>query len=187
MILLPLIFYTLSDEQRSLIEQIYRRDATIMLQVAKKFLNDQSLAEDMVQQAFQKIIEQIEKNFCDLCNKSTGYFVIIVKNLCIDYKRRADRELSCDEMSYESEQLQGEPIAETPERIAISNESYERLLAIIDELDEAYKLPLKLKLIHKLTTAQIAELLERPEATVNSQIYRGRRILIEKIGKEMEL
>lgn len=187
-IISPILLLALSDDQRRWIEQIYERDVKVLLQTAKKYVKEQSIAEDIVQQAFIKIIRRLEEKDIDLCSKTTGYFVIIVKNLCLDHLRaqKTHDEISYDAILFEGKDFQNKASDfGDPSALVISQDGYERILRAIRQLDEKYLLPIQLKLLHGLSEKQIAETLGISEKNVNSRIYRARKLLIEKIKKEV--
>ncbi|MDO4710643.1 MAG: sigma-70 family RNA polymerase sigma factor [Peptostreptococcaceae bacterium] len=181
----PILLSALNDEQRGLIERIYERDSKTMLQTAMKYVKEQSTAEDIVQQVFVKILRQIEEKNIDLCSKTTGYFVIMVKNHCIDHLRaQKNQDLSYDAMLYEGGAFESRASdLGDPSELIISREGYDRIIGAIRQLDEKYLLPIQLKLLHGLSEKQIAETLGLSEKNVNSRIYRARKLLIEQIRK----
>lgn len=184
----PVLFFALTESQQKQIEKIYFQYSETMYKTAKIILKNESLADEVVQQSFVKIMDILEKNNEELCSKTSGYFVIIVKHLCIDLLRKenAHAHISWDELPYETEQDQ-EPSTsfQDPSKLVVSDEGYGRLIQFVMELDDKYSTPLKLKLIHGMTEKEIAQLLEMNEKTVGSRIYRGRQILIKRIEEEV--
>lgn len=182
--LLPICFYTLNEEQKSIIEKIYEQHGELMLRTAKKYLSDQSLAEDVLQRAFEKIISDFDNNRINYCNKTAGYFVIMVRNLCMDSIRRRSREniISTDAMDYEGVEQSEQS---NPECIVLSKESHDRIMEFIDSMEPIYREALLLRLVHNLSGKEMSELLGVSEITVNARVHRGRKLLIEKIQKEV--
>lgn len=184
----PMLLSALNEDQRSLIERIYERDSKTMILTAMKYVKEQSTAEDIVQQVFVKIIRQLEENNIELCSKTTGYFVIMVKNRCIDHLRaqKTHDDISYDDLLFEGEEFQNKTSDHIdPSELVISQERYDKILQAIRRLDEKYLIPIRLKLLHNLSEKQIAETLGLSEKNVNSRIYRARKLLIEEIRKEV--
>ncbi len=184
--LLSIIFLTLSEEQQHQVEQIYEQYGELMLRTAKYFLSDQSLAEEMLQQSFVKIIKLAEENNFDFCNKTASFYVSIVRNLCRDYRRKQKKEnaISIDAMAYEGlelSEMQNEDF--NPEKIFIGHEMREEVMGFIDELKPIYKEALLLRLVHGISIREVAQLLGEKEETINSRYHRGRNMLIEKIQR----
>lgn len=61
------------------------------------------------------------------------------------------------------------------------NDHSRRIMGLASQLPEAYREPLLLKALHGMRTRQIAEILDIPEATVDTRISRARRMVREMI------
>ena len=81
-----------SEEDKSKFEQIYNTHKQTMFYVANRIIKDQYLAEDIVHQAFLKIIDNLDKINEINCHKTRSFIVIIVQNLSIDFYRKRKRE-----------------------------------------------------------------------------------------------
>ncbi len=208
MFFIPLtLFALLNAEQQNQLQTIYEKHGQKMYHAALYFTkNNESLSMDIVQDAFVKIIglmekmeqsesdAENEKNFSDLCSRPSNYFVLIVRSVFLDYTRKQKKErenfneTSWDDMLYEGKNIDNISSIQdykTPEEILLSKESTERLLDYIKDMSEKYREPLLLRLVHQLSEKEIAELLGIPLKTVNSQIFRGRQMLMEAIKKEV--
>jgi RNA polymerase sigma-70 factor (ECF subfamily) len=71
------------------------------------------------------------------------------------------------------------PIAGDP--VALDDEA-RKVLGLASRLPEAYREPLMLRAVHGLRGKHIAEILDLPEATVETRITRARRMLREGMG-----
>jgi len=60
----------------------------------------------------------------------------------------------------------------------------QRVMRLAAQLPEAYREPLLLKAVHGLRTRHIAEILDLPEATVDTRVSRARRMLRELLHNE---
>ena len=187
---MPLIFFqTLNEDQQQQIENIYHTYLNLIYATAKKYFPDESLAQEAVQNTFINLMQHLEKNNPNLCSKQPGYFVNIVKNTCIDMIRKQKKVPSTTPFTStngEGEEyiLEIEDTASSIDHRMIQEEAYQRILGHIRALDDQYKIPLQLKLLHHMTEKEIAEALDLPAKTVNSRIYRGRQILIKKLKEE---
>jgi len=59
-----------------------------------------------------------------------------------------------------------------------------RVMRLAAQLPETYREPLLLKAVHGLRTRQIAEIMDLPEATVDTRVSRARRMLRELLQNE---
>ena len=62
----------------------------------------------------------------------------------------------------------------------------EELTRMILDLREPYKTPCRLVLLEQHTMAEAARLCGRPEKTVNAQIYRAKKMLVQQIREQQE-
>src|SRR5690554_7946472 len=71
-----------------------------MFYVANRILKDEYLSEDVVHQAFLRIIDNLSKIDNIDCHKTKGFIVVIVEHIAIDYyrKRKHENYISFDEV-----------------------------------------------------------------------------------------
>ena len=167
-----------SEEDRSKFEEIYTSYRQTMFYLANRIVRDQYLAEDIVHQAFLKIIDNLDKINEINCHKTKGYIVVIVENLSIDFYRKRKRE---NNIFFNELELYVEDIK--------NNEDF-----MMNDVEEAIsKLPinyltvLKLKFSHGNSNSEISEMLGISEANVRQRISRGKKMLQEKLDREESL
>ena len=157
-----------SDGDRQEFLNLY---STPMLLVAKKiFSQDYSSAEDAVQNAWIKVIENFSKILAVPCKKRGAYLVIIVKNEALSMLRKRQKELPLNETV-------------TGEEAAIENSS-QPILDIIHKMPQVYRAVLEMRFVEECSTREIANRLHLKESTVNTRIHRGRLLLIKKLKEE---
>ena len=168
-----LIYLTMleSDRDRHDFLELYNLYSTPMLLVAKKiFSQDYSSAEDAVQNAWIKVIENFSKILAVPCKKRGAYLVIIVKNEALSMLRKRQKELPLNETV-------------TGEEAAIENSS-QPILDIIHKMPQVYRAVLEMRFVEECSTREIANRLHLKESTVNTRIHRGRLLLIKKLKEE---
>lgn len=143
------------------IETIYQRHVDTLYRVAYSFMKNPADAEDMVQEAFVRLLrgdvtftsEQHEK----------AWLIVTVSNLCKSALRSPwRRRESFDDLTEQ-------PMAEDP----APDETLQAVLA----LPEEYKLPVYLYYYEGYPTADIAEMLGVAPATIRSRLNRARKKL----------
>ena len=157
-----LIYLTMleSDRDRHDFLELYNLYSTPMLLVAKKiFSQDQSSAEDAVQNAWMRVVENFSKIQAIPCKKRGAYLVVIVKNEAISMMRKQKQEVD----------MEG------------NNQS---IIEIIHQMPLLYQAILEMRFIEERSTREIATRLHLKESTVNTRIHRGRLLLIEHLKKE---
>ena len=76
------------DEKSVKLEQLYALHKNVMLYTAERILRDYQLAEDAVQKAFMKVLDNLHKIEEPDCNKTRAFLVIITRNVAITMYNR---------------------------------------------------------------------------------------------------
>ena len=165
---------TLSYGDRQKLQTLYDRYERKMYAAAKRILNDGYKAEDATQNAFVRIAKNMDKiNIMDE-DAVEGYVIVIVKNEAYNVLRKEEQ----------TEQLEEAPAADPFSDVnakVFDRDVYEKIIAILREMDDLYRAPLYLCCVMGFTVKETAKQLKRNEKTVKSQIYRGKKIIISKL------
>ncbi len=175
-----------TPEQKSKFEDIYTNYRGLMLYTAYQVMHDYQLAEDIVHEVFVKIIKKIDYVHSEDCNQLKSFLVTSTKNQAIDFLRKGKREQAEDEPAARLEQ-EGS-YAESTEKIVASRDNIQRILAVVEKLNESYRRPLTLW-VQGYSTQDIAALLDLSVGNVKVRLYRGReqaRRLFEQEGNHLE-
>ena len=160
------------DHEKHEFMALYAEYHAVMLRVAKKYFpTDQMAREDAVQNAWMKIVKSFQKISAIECKKRGAYCVIIVKNECISILRKNKAEISLDEL----------PLATNDD---LKEDSSASITQLIHEMPEKYRTVLELRFIEEWSTREIARQLSIPEATVSTRIFRGRKLLIDRLRED---
>ncbi len=165
-----------SGETR-LFDELVRRYQDQVYGMAARFVGQAADAEDIAQEAFLNAFRGLEGFKGDA--KFSTWLYRITFNLCTDWLRRAHRPgrrtTSIDEMP----EVQGDT-ADLGERLLVS-ERHAEVRAAVDGLPQRYRIVVTLLYYHKLSYEQIGAILEVPTKTVETRLYRARRMLREKL------
>lgn len=85
-----------SPAEKSLFETIYLEYRGLMMHEARRYLKDESLAEDAVHQTFLYVAENLFKFKAGVCNKTASYLVKTVRSRSIDILRSRSRIVDMD-------------------------------------------------------------------------------------------
>lgn len=156
------------DEDKNKLEQLYTTYKQTMFYSANRILKDEYLAEDVVHQAFLRIIDNLSKIDKIDCHKTKGFIVIIVENIAIDFYRKRKRE---NNISFDKIEIYIEDIK--------ANDKF-----ILSDIEEAIlKLPinystvLRLKYSQGYNNKEVAQILNISEENVRQRISRARKRL----------
>jgi RNA polymerase sigma factor (sigma-70 family) len=156
-------------------KQLYDAFAGKMYVLSKRYAKDLTDAEDIMQEAFMKVFDNIRH----FRGESPLEFWIrsIVVNTAIKFlKKQKPWTHSGDIELYQNEVSSDE--------ISISGMNYDQLLEMIRELPEGCQTIFNLYAIEGYKHQEIAKMLDISEGTSKSQFARARMLLIQKLKAE---
>ena len=172
-----LLLGVLNDEQRALVERIFREHRGRFLRISFKIVRSEENAEDVVSAAFIKIMDNIEK-IADLpCPQMTAFCVTIVKNASIDVLRHSQQSVHLDRWDCVSDENSDDLADE-----CIHNADVRKLTELMDWLDPDDRRFLYLRYTQEMGYKEIGTLLNISEDAAKK---RGQR-LIKKLRKLYE-
>jgi RNA polymerase sigma-70 factor (ECF subfamily) len=161
---------------RSAFAVLVRRHQTAIYNFALRQLRVQSQAEDVVQEAFVRVVQ----NAADFKHEArfTTWLYTITRNLCIDQmrKRALRKHASLDEARHGEEgdgPTLGEQTADTRasvEREATGTELKARIAKAVEALPEDQREVFLMREVSNLPFKEIAEIVGVPENTVKSRM-----------------
>ena len=136
-------------------------------------------AEDLVSETVLRALERWEQY--RLGTNARAWLFTILYHVFVSRRRRVDaRELPLPEEidGWSGHEVVGDA---DPEGRFYDSFVDDEVTRAIDALPEEYRTAVVLSDVHGLRYAEIAEILEVPEGTVKSRLFRGRRILQKKL------
>ena len=169
-----------NSADKPVILHIYENYRNVMFRVAKSIVCENHLAEDVVQEAFERIIKKIHLIQKVQYNSLRSYTILIVRSIACN--------LVAKESKYKT--LPFEDAADmsdmnlTIEDLTIQNELVHSIKESLDEIGIYYATPMILRYYYGFSDKETAELLDIKSAgTVRSLCFRGKRLILEKIEK----
>ncbi|QGY47424.1 RNA polymerase sigma-70 factor [Maribellus comscasis] len=171
--------YNLKESQSVLLEHIFRQMYAPLFFYALKFVESEEVAKDLVQDAFLNILKQKEKKIDNL----KAFLYRSVRNNCLNYLEhlRVEREFKAAEIERSAREIQFYDTHQT----LVEKEWHQDLKKAVDELPDKYRIPFKMSRFEELKNKEIAEKLQLPVRTVETQIYRAMVILREKFKNKV--
>ncbi|MCR5785459.1 MAG: RNA polymerase sigma factor [Eubacterium sp.] len=165
------LYLSLIDDEgdKSKFEIIYREYRQLMYYVADQILGDTKDSEDVVHDAFLKIIEHIEKISDPKCPKTRSFVVTIVERKAIDLYRQRQRRSN---VSFEEAFLDKSKEAETE----AVNES-DRIATAIALLPDNYRELILLRYDNGFSEGEIADIVDMTPANVQKTLQRAKKKL----------
>lgn len=180
-----LIFLSIldSEEERELLESLYLEHRSAMFALARKYLENDYDAEDVVQTVF---LEAAQKHMNALKARADDarkrFLMLAVKYRSIDLLRKRGNTLPLEDetLAYFGADIPDDELVETVCR----NVAAEQLKKAVASLDPKFKEALWLKLSYDLTAAEIAELLGEKTSTIEKRLLNGKKKLKAVLGPE---
>ena len=164
------------------LEQLYALHKNAMLYTAVRILKDPYLAEDAVQKAFIRVLDNLYKIESVEGPKTRAFLVIITRNVAITMYNEAKKEaipFEEIERAGENEGAEGSPYA-----AAVSREALEEIAKNIAKLDKKYSDVLVLKFYHQYSDREIAGILGISHENVRVRLHRAREKLMTLLREE---
>lgn len=157
--------------QSKLIERFWQ---DIFIYIHRK-INNQTIAKELTNQTFNKALTKL--HLFDASMDFKTWLFSIAQNTCIDYWRKYANSQNISYIDAIDTEL-----SPSPEEMYISNQSLEKILKLIQSLDEKYRRVIELKFMEDNSIKEIAEKLDLSESNVKIRILRAKKILSDKIN-----
>jgi len=178
-----LILLTFPNEtEKSKFEYIYNKYKKLLLYKANGILNDYSLAEDAVSEAFLRIYKNLRKIDDPDSGKTISFLTVIVKNTAIDILNK-NKNMYVSYSYSDMDENDWQSDFDTEEQV-ISETVTEGMLEVIDKLKDELKECFLLMYAHNLSYKEIGRILNISEANVTVRIHRAKKKIIELLREE---
>lgn len=155
--------------------ELYKLYAKAMFNISIRIVNNKDEAEDILQECFTKVFQQIK----DFDGRVTfgSWLKRIVINRSIDVIRK--QKINFQSLDNEAENIENEP--EEEQQLTYNIETVRNC---INELADGYRIVLSLYLLEDYSHKEIAQTLSITEGTSKSQYNRAKKKLVELIKQK---
>lgn len=172
-----------TQEDKDLFAALYTEYKRYMFRVANKILHDSYASEDIVHDAFIRMINNLDKFNLKNGHKTKSLIGIIVEGLAKNEYNRRKRISSLDDEPEENLAAPDDMIGKIIQRA-----HYEYLRKYVEQLDTIYQHTILLKYQHQFSTKEIAEIEGVSVDVVRQRLHRAMlklRILLTKESQEI--
>lgn len=189
------MFQNKDDRQTPEFDRIFAQNAELLLRIAVRITNDWESAEDVVQEAFSKLIEKRMQFPSDA--DARFWLIRVVKNGAINWSKRKVREFKAYEHWWNAETTQARTTAiaapggegqnqdagtdQSAEHEIIMRESADEVRAALMKLPEKLRVVLILKEYEGMNYKEIAKVLGITEGNVKVRAFRAREALLVQL------
>lgn len=176
------LFYLMTiedEEERKSIEELYYKYRYQCFYMAKKYVSNDELAEDMVQETFVRIIKHRKEYLKLSCSEFEALLVTIIKNLAKDeYKSARNREVFMED--YGAEIISRDASVENK---VILDDELKRVLEELKKMGDEVELMIYYRSL-EIPTNVIAEMMGTTSKNVEMKLYRARKKLKQILKRE---
>lgn len=163
---------------RAAFTELMDRHENMVFAVAMRMMRDRESALDATQETFLTVFRKADRYSGDAAVSTWLYRVAM--NTCLDLLRKQKRRRAEPIPAHHDEP---DPSSAEPFQAVDVRPEIESALA---SLPEDFRAAVILSDIHGLSIAEIGEALGIPAGTVKSRVFRGRRLLADKLGNLRE-
>jgi RNA polymerase sigma-70 factor, ECF subfamily len=163
------------------VEQLVRAHARFVFQVAYAVLRHPHDAEDVMQETFLRVVRHQAE--LAAVRDQRAWLARIAWRLAVD-RRRSRPEMAADPEPLLAQLRAGGMDAE--QRV-VRDQMKQVVAALIAALPAELREPLQLSTVEEMTAGEVAEVLDIPEATVRTRLFRARQLLKERLAARMEV
>ncbi|MTI68975.1 MAG: sigma-70 family RNA polymerase sigma factor [Firmicutes bacterium] len=152
--------------------------------MAYKFTKDYQETQDLSQEIFIKIYNQIDK--FKFKSKVSTWIYRVATNTCLDWKKKKRPNVIEWEniTTGENEALNDNIQMDLPLEKLLKEEYQDRIHNIISNMKDMYKTVIIMYHFNEMSYGEIANVLDVPQKTVETRLYRARRNLKDELKKE---
>lgn len=160
------------------VERLYNNYSKLLYKVALGATNDKHLAEDAVQQTFEKVIRIADKINEENVRATGGLLILMCKQAVSEQHRAKVKSIGeqiVDEDGFEA--VSHEELWE----VLVRKGSEEHMKACLKWLKPKYREPIIYRYVYELEVEAIAELLGLNVHTVYTRLNRGRELIKRRV------
>jgi len=163
-------------------EMFVRANAPWMMALARRILKDGGLAEDAVQNAFANVFRKLGSFEGRSTAKTWIHRIVVNQSLMLLRKRNRLQEEPIDDLLpvFDDNGCRFEDpwtVLETPETIFLQSQARQKIVELIDQLPDAYRVIVILRDMEEMPTTEVADVLKLSEANVKVRLHRARAAL----------
>lgn len=178
-----LVKKTLAGNKKAF-ESIIQQHQRLVSHIVFRMVPNQAEREDICQDVFVKVYQHLED--FQFGSKLSTWIAKIAYNTCLNYLEKKKvllfDDISGDDRSLES--LPGNTVA--PDRLAEEKQTSSLLRKEIRKLPVHYRIIITLYHLDQMSYNEIAEIMELPQGTVKSHLFRARKLLKERLTSKYQ-
>lgn len=171
-------------KEQDFLAVMYEKYYWLVRSYALKIVEDEKIAEDMIQEAFIRLIPEAEKLMQMKEPVYVSYLVTTVKRVSSDYVRRSANKRFKDSLSFsETEYLNLPDDLPDVAEFVVGNISAEKMKDAVRKLPQKYRDVLLFKYLLEMSDREIGKMLGISAGSVRQYLTRARRMALQNYEK----
>lgn len=160
---------------KEFVEEYQRLVAHVVFRIVKSSADREDLCQDVFVKAYENL------SGFHFQSKMSTWLAKIAYNSCLNYLEKKRIPLYEDDAAHEDAFGELPSDASLPTELLEQDDAVSRLLAEVDTLPVAYKTIVTLYHLDELSYSEIGDVMNLPEGTVKSYLFRARSMLRERM------
>ena len=178
--MLPFLEIISDVEVRNRVEELYYKHRVLLFNIANKYLHNDDLAEDAVQDTFLCVAKKIETFDLSDDVKAKSLLTAIVVNCALQiYSKNLRKEKLITKISEHDDFEEN-----SPEDDFFNNYRLETVIKALNAIDEKYSSLLRLQVVNGLSTKDIADIVGKSDGAVRQLLHTARKKIRNIVEKE---
>ena len=157
--------------------ELIDRYQRLVMHIVLRMTNDPQITEDLSQEIFIKVYDSLEGFRFDA--KLSTWIGRIAYNTCINYLRK-EKPVSLEDLPENASTAWSDPV-ERPDTHLERHDQSDYIAGLIGQLPAVYRAILTMFHLQEMSYKEIAEVVDMPEGTIKSYLFRARKLLKERL------
>ncbi len=158
---------------------LIKQNERLVAYMVAKIISVEEDREEVCQDVFLKVYDKL--NTFNHQSKLSTWIATIAYRMSLNYLQKKKIIVGTDDEELLEQQLKRLATTDTPESKMIDQDMKSYIASLVDQLPMQYRTVITLFHLEEMTYPEIAEITSMPTGTVKSYLFRGRKLLKEKL------
>ncbi|MEK4851499.1 sigma-70 family RNA polymerase sigma factor [Paenibacillus sp. FSL H7-0756] len=174
-----------TEEDKKFISELYLQYYPLMKKKAYEVTYDYNVVDDLINDAFIKLIERIETLSLLEGSKRTTYIAYTIRNISINYIKRRAKKHKYMFLGLSDEMIESiSDVNATVEEISTAKETNEEIAKLLEQLSERDRYLLYHKYNLEMSDKEISQVMDIPVNNIRGYLTRARRRALNILKNE---